>query len=195
MPPLAPTFLNPTGKNNLFTSINKWMQLNIAPANDADFKYFFTSQVSPTVFPCVTVAEFPYFDPGFNAMGNVIFPSAPYTSDQGRVNHAMLDINIYDSVAVDTDAKRNLMRIRDRIIHGLTHAGFTDDITNAEILPPIRVLDYDNGAQDTGIVARVMVEDANHVIERYYPPSADVPDIHRYQILVKFEWYEMNPKN
>jgi hypothetical protein len=191
MPAILPSYTEPTGKNNVLTSINKWLQANVPPANDADFKYIFTSEVAPVVFPMVTVTEFPFFDPGFNAMGNVLFNAANYTSDQGRINHLMLDINIYTSNAVDPNAKRNMLRIRDRIISGLTKAGLYDDDTNVQLAPPISVLDYDNGAADTGTVARVAIEEANYAIERYYPPSADVPDVHRYQLLVKIQYFEM----
>lgn len=187
----SPTWKNPTGKNNLLTSLNKWMQTNITPANAADFTYFFTAQINPTVFPAVTVDEFPFFDPPFNAFGNVLYPSASYTSSQGRLNHAMIDINIYTSVAADSSAKKHLIQIRDRIVAGLTQAGLGDDVTGTQILPPIEVLDYDNGGADTGIAARISIEESNNPIERYYPPSADTPDIHRYQLLFKIQWFEM----
>jgi hypothetical protein len=189
---VSATYTNPTGKNNLLTSINKWMQLNIPPASEADFVYYFTSQMQPAVFPRVEVTEFPFFSPGSDALGSVIYNAATKTSDQGKTESVMIEVNIYESSAKNENAKRDMLRIRDRLVKGITQAGLSDDINDTVIMPPISVLDYDNGAADTGIVARFCIEESNAKIERYYAPTADYPDIHRYQILLKFQWYEMH---
>jgi len=189
--PVAPTYKNPTGKNNALTSFNKWLATNVPPANAADCTYAFSSQLLAAVFPRVEVSEFQYFDSSNSAYGMNVFPAG--AQKQGKLNQAMIEFNIYDDVVAHSDAKRHIYQVRDRLIHGLTLAGYSDDITNVVAVPPIALLDYDQlTPTDTNILVRVPFEQDNAVIERYYAPTADSPNIHRIQLLIKVEWYELN---
>jgi hypothetical protein len=72
----------------------------------------------------------------------------------------------------------------------LRTAGLSDDISNAQFLPAIQVYDYSQTPKfDTGTVAWVPTED-NAVIHRYYTPTSETPNLHRYQLLVKLCWWE-----
>lgn len=197
MPPVPTGYTNPTGKRSLLTSINKWLQVNVPSAGPADFNYGFLQQLGPPVMPLVEVNEFRYFDPSESAFGGQIFPAAGVGQQKrGKQNLTMLDINIWTDQSLQDDAKQALYKIRDRIVYGLVNAGVPDFEASTPgndvvLVPPILVLDAENANFDTGIVARLMTEEDNNLIENYFPPSADQPLIHHYQLLAKIGWWEM----
>jgi hypothetical protein len=190
MPIVTSTYVNPTGRKNVIESINKFLQTNCPPNGASDFTYQFTAQITPTVFPCVQVKEFPFFEKGSIAFGDVLFNSNTAGQTEGHESQLMLQIDILTEMT-DPEAKRKMYTIRDRIVRCLTMAGRVNDIDNTEIVPPIKVLDYSNGQADTHVVCWVPRDD-NVIMDRYFEPSPDVPNIHRYQMLIRFNWYEMN---
>lgn len=197
MPPVSPTYKNPTGKRALLTSINRWLEANVPSANAADFTYGFLEQLDPSVMPRIEVSEFNYFDPGESAFGGQIFPAASGAQQsQGKKNLMMLDINIWTDQNKQSDAKQHLYTLRDRIVYGLVNAGVPDMKTSTPLVPvvlvpPILVLDPANSDFDTGIVASLMTGEDNFLIENYFPPTAEKPLIHHYQLISKIGWYEM----
>ncbi len=189
---LPTSFTNPTGKTALFYSVQSWLQTNVPTANAADFTYAFLQDLGPSVMPRVEVSEFNFSDPGEDVFGGIAYPAAATGQQtEGQRQLAMLEVNIYVDGSKQTDALKHLRQVRDRIRYGLVNAGTTRDIDNAEILPPIRVLDPANSNFDTGIIARVKSEDDNAVTENFFKPQAPQSLIYRYQLLFKLEWYEM----
>lgn len=197
MPPVSTAYTNPTGKRAVLTSINKWLALNVPAANAADFTYDFLQEMQPPVMPRVEVNEFKYFDPGESAFGGNIFPAAgAQQQKRGKINYLMLELNIWADQNVQPDAKQKVYKIRDRLVYGLTNAGVPDFEASTPavpvvLVPPILVLDPANGNFDTGTVAYVMTGEDNAIIENYFPPTAEAPLVHHYQLLVKICWYEM----
>ncbi len=197
--PVSPTYTNPTGFQNVLASINEWLDLNVpanatvqVPSADAgDFHYDFLADADPSLFPRVEVTgPIDNSEPGVNAFGQVVFPNG--AQEQGRPNIVTLELNIYTDSSKDPAAKKLAYQIRDRIARGLANAGISKDLDDSVILPPIKVLDYDNAQADTGIVATVMIEDANGLGCRYFPPTGDAATVHRIQVLARVEWYELS---
>jgi hypothetical protein len=197
MPPVPTTYTNPTGKRALMFSFNSWLAANVPSAGASDFSYGFLQQLNPSVMPRVEVNEFRFFDPGESAFGGQIFPGGVGAQQtQGKKNHAMLDINIFTDQSKQGDGKQKLYTIRDRIVYGLVNAGVPDHKASTPqvpvvLVPPIQILDPANANFDTGITAHILTEEDNHLIENYFPPTAERPLIHQYQILAKIGWYEM----
>jgi len=71
-------------------------------------------------------------------------------------------------------------------------AGMSRDVDDSEILPPIRILDYNNSSIDTKTVAWVPIEEDNHMNEQYFPPSGETANLHQIRLVVKFKWWELN---
>lgn len=197
--PVLPTYTNPTGFQNVMASINEWLVLNVpanvtvaVPSVDAgDFNYDFVADADTAKFPRVTVTgPIDNPEPGVNAMGQVVFPNGD--QEQGRPNVIVIEINIYTDSGQDDSAKKLAYQIRDRVARGLANAGISKDLDDTVILPPIKVLDYDNAAADTGIVATVQIESANGLGCRYFPPTAEASTVHRIQILARVHWYELS---
>jgi hypothetical protein len=194
---IATSFTNPTGLANLIRSFQKWLETNVpavgpGPSFTRAFTYYFTPQIIPPVFPAVTVGEFQYFDKGSTAYGNETFPGAGAGQQtQHKQAQTMMDINIYSDLTADPNALLALWKIRDRICAALVRAGESDDVTNIQGVPQITVYDYFQTVPfDTGVIAWVPVNEDNHIIHRYYTPTEETPNIHRYQLLVKLNWLE-----
>lgn len=196
MPPIPSNYSNPTGKSNVLTSFNKWLALNVPPANDQDFTYVFDNEMQPSPLPTVEVVEFQYFNPGVEFFGMEIFPASTYPSaahaTQGSPMELMLQIAIRTDQGQDPNAKFNAYKIRDRIKRALVLAGVSDDISDTVLVDPILVLDYDNAATPTGIIASVPVGQQNAIQERYTPPDGAIPNIHTITLLVRLGWFELN---
>ena len=190
MPTVPTTYKNPTGKQNLLTSFNNWIETNVPSAGVSDFTYVFMAEDTTQIFPSVHVQEYNFFNAGSNAFGEVLFEAG--SQEEGANNQIMLDISIYHDLSKDASAKKKMYQIRDRIVRGLKKAGHSDDATDALIVSPIEVLDYDNAATQTGIVAYVPTEEDNHIIENPFQPTPEAPTVYRLQLLVKLCWYEMN---
>lgn len=200
MAPVANTYTNPTGFQNVLASINEWLTLNVPAngsvavpsANAGDFYYDFLADADTAKFPRVSVSgPIDNPEPGVNAMGQVVFPSG--AQEQGRPNVIMLEVNIYTDSSIDDSAKKLLYQIRDRLARGLANAGISKDLDDSVILPPIAVLDYDTGPPtDTGIVATVQIESANGLGCRYFVPTAEAPTVHRIQMMARVNWYELS---
>ena len=197
--PVSPTYTQPTGFQNVMASLNEWLTLNVpangtvaVPSNNAgDFHYDFVADADTAKFPRVSVSgPIDNPEPGIDAMGQVVYPNG--TQEQGRPNVITVEINIYTDSGKDTSAKKLAYQIRDRVARGLANAGVSRDIDDTVILPPIKVLDYDNSAADTGIVATVQIESANGLGCRYFPPTGEAPTVHRIQILARIKWYELS---
>lgn len=197
--PVSPTYTNPTGYQNVMASINEWLALNVpangtvqVPSVDAgDFYYDFLAAGDTAKFPRVSVSgPIDNSEPGINAMGQVVFPNG--AQEQGRPNVITIEINIYTDSGKDDSAKKLAYQIRDRLARGLANAGVSKDLDDTVIEPPIKVLDYDNAAADTGIVATVQIENANGLGCRYFPPTAEAPIVHRIQMLARVKWYELS---
>ena len=184
------SYKNPTGKNNVLTSINNWLLTNVPTANAADFTYSFLNDRDTTVFPAVDVKEYNFAAKGMGSFGGVLFEAG--AQKEGRDNQLMIDINIYDDIREHADAKKHVYQVRDRLVRGLTQAGNSDDITNVVTVPPIAVLDYDNSEAVTGIVAYVPTEEDNHIAENPFPPTPEQLTVYQLQLIVKLYWYEMN---
>lgn len=190
MPPFQTSSL--TGKYTVLTTINEWLLTNVPPAAVTDFVYRFTNRVSPTPSQTlVSVNEFTFFSPASGAWNEMLFapgsgpvtPNPTYEHVQGQKNQLMLEINIYTKNQQLTNDKFKLYRMRDKLRYALINAGKSDDAGHV-LFPPIAMA-------STNIVARVPIEEDNHILEHYYPPSSEMPDTHRYQMLVKFQWYEL----
>lgn len=198
MPPVPTIYTNPTGKRSLAYSLNAWLTANVPSAGPADFSYGFLQQLNPSVMPRIDVNEFRYYDPGNSAFGGQIFPAAGAGQQKrGKANLALFDINIWADQNQSPNAKQTLYKLRDRLVYGLVNAGQPDfelstPALEVVLVPPIKVLDPANGNFDTGIIAQVMTGEDNFLIENYFPPTADKPLIHQYQLIVKIGWYEMN---
>jgi hypothetical protein len=195
---IVANYTNPTGIANLMRSFNKWIESSVpaigpGPSFTRDFTYFFTPQIKPPTFPCVIVGQFQYFDKGSAAWGNEVYPRATSgLQTQGRLAQTMMDISIYTDVASDGSALLKLWKIRDRITAALERAGVSDDVSNSQLVQQITLYDYfQSTPADTGIIAWVPVNEDNHIIHRYYVPTEETPNIHRYQLLVKLCWWEM----
>lgn len=186
--PVAEAYTNPTGFQNLLSSFNEWLFLNVPPGSQ--FTYNFMADAGTTDFPSVeVVGPIDNVEPGANAYGELVFPAG--AQEQGRPNVVTIEINIYTDSRKDKSAKKTAFQIRDRIARGLANAGLSNDDDGTVILPPIKVLDYDNSAADTGIVARVQTRSASGLGSRYFPPSADASTVHKIQMLARVEWYEL----
>lgn len=197
--PVWPTFTNPTGKTSMLFSFNQWLTNNVPALNATDFTYSFLQQLGPQVMPRVEVTEYQYPTGGQSAFGGVIFPAgedAPYQQRLGKTSHVLMELNIYADQAKGTPAagtqlaaRQKISQIRDRLVYGLENAGVT--AFNGQVsIAPIPLLDA-NSSTDTGTLIRVMTEEDNWLMEQYFPPSPDKPGVHRQQLLVKLEWYEM----
>lgn len=196
MPPVPTNYKNPTGKQNVLGSFNKWLETNVPAASAADFVYVFDPEMQPNTFPQVLVTEFQYFNPGATVFGMNVFPSSSYPAlvpaTQGMLMEIMIQIDIKCDQGADKNAKRTVYQLRDRIKRGLMLAGNSDDITNVVTVPPIAVLDYDNAGAATGIIARVPVEQDNAIQEKYLSPDASAQNLQTIQLLVRLQWYELN---
>jgi len=191
MPPVPTSYTNPTGKQALLSSLNDWLVLNVPTSGASDFTYGFLISENPAVMPRVDVNEFKYFDPSETAMGGMIFPAATGAQQsRGKENRTLIEFWISTDQKQSANAKEKMYQIRDRLVYGLNAAGVDDGAGNV-LVPPIAILDPANSSFDTGTVARLMSEEDNYLIENYFPPSAAMPTIHRYQLLAKISWYEM----
>lgn len=199
MGPVAVDYTNPTGFQNVMASLNEWLVTNVPKngtvavpsVNAGDFHYDFLANADTSKFPRVSITgpvDNP--EPGIDAMGQLVFPGR--SQEQGRPNVIVVEFNIYADSGKDESAKRLVYQIRDRLARGLANAGISRDIDDTIILPPIKVLDYDNGEADTGIVATVQIESANGLGCRYFEPTAEAPTVHRVQMLARIKWYELS---
>lgn len=192
MPALPANFTNPTGKQALLYSVKKWLVTNMLAANDADFQWGFLQELAPSVMPRIELTDFRYFDPSVTAFGDNVFPAASSgMQKEGRLNRCMLQFDIYTDQQQAADAYKHAYQLRDRLVYCLENAGITRDSDNTEVLPPIKVLNPEASDFDTGTVARLMTEEDNHVIENYYAPNAERPNVHQVQLIAKLEWFEM----
>lgn len=194
--PVPVNYTNPTGKQNVLTSLNKWLETNVPAASSSDFVYIFDNEIQANTLPSVQVSEFQYFDPGADFFGMNVFPKSAYPvsspANQGSRSEMMILIDIKADQGSDVNAKKVIYQIRDRIRRGLMLAGVSDDVTDVQILPPISVLDYDNAAADTGIIAQIPTEQDNCIQEKYLPPDASAENLHSIQLLVRLWWFELN---
>jgi len=197
MPAVPTTYTNPTGKRALLYSLNTWLTANVPSSGPSDFSYGFLQQLNPSVMPRIDVNEFRYYDPGDSAFGGQIFPAAGVGQQKrGKANLAMIDINIFTDQNQQANAKQKLYTLRDRLVYGLTNAGVPDfelstPALEVVLVPPIKILNPALADFDTGIIAQVMTGEDNFLVENYFPPTAEKPLIHQYQLLVKIGWYEM----
>ncbi len=194
--PVAEAFKNKTGKRQALNSINKWLALNIP--GGAQFEYFFLANQTTAKFPRVEVSETQVSDLGASAMGQVVFNAGPNlaipSSDLGTLRPLLLQFDIYAKDGENDNPEELVYFIRDRLIYGLTQAGVTSDLTDAVLVEPIKLLDYEqNPAEDTGIPIWVPTEEDNHIFEQYFPPSGETPDVHQVRLNVKFYWWELIP--
>ena len=177
-----------TGKANVWASFNAWLALNV-PAGTT-WTYNFDQALDPAVMPRVDVSEFKYFDPGDTALGGYIFPANLGSGPtQGKRQRMMVELNIRTDGSQSTSALQLLRQIRDWLIYALQNAGVTDEDTATLLMPCILI--NDSLGHSTNIVARVVTEEDNAIVENYFPPAAPETLIHRYQILFRLEWFEM----
>lgn len=192
MPPVPVNFTNPTGKQALLYSLRKWLVANVLTAGDDDFQWSFLEELQPSVMPRIELTDFRFFDPGATAYGDNIFPAAlPGQQKEGRINRCMVQFDIYTDQSKATDALEHVYQLRDRLVYALENSGMSRNSDNTEVLPPITVVDPENADFDTGTVARMKTEEDNHLIENYYGPNTERPNIHQVQLIAKLEWFEM----
>lgn len=195
MPAVDPGFTNPTGKNNLVTSFNKWLELNVPTAGADDFVYDFLHDQDPQVFPRVDVYEVSDASRAATSFGKTIAPFNTHPTlnpaTEGQQSAITMQVDIQTDDRRSKTAKRDMYKIRDRFRYGFDNAGVADDVTGAEKVPPILVLDFDDGAAETGIIAQVSLEDGA-IQETYVPPEEGKPSIHLLSLTVRLEWFELN---
>jgi hypothetical protein len=196
-------YTNPTGKQNVMNSFKQWLKDNVASGGAPnDFTFYLAAGQVPAQYPAVTVEEFQFFEPEADAMGMQVFPASSYPigspSTQGSKNELQMMIEIMtaqgntDGLGTQQGALKQLYQLRDRFRRALVLAGVCDDVTGNQIVPPIYLLDYDNGAAPTGIICELLPTSGTGLQERYIKPDNAQQQIHRYQLLVKLRWYEMN---
>lgn len=192
------TYTNPTGKNNALSSFNIWIARVVTQKISGDFGWVFDPEMQPSKFPSVEVTEFQYFNPGNSAFGMEVFPGNSYPAaappTQGTLMEMLVQLTIRADQGADLNAKQTVYQIRDRIKRALQLSAMVDSSTGNGYVEPLKVLDYDadqNGL-DTGIIARIPVEQDNAIQERYLPPDASAQNIHTIQLLVRLQWFEMN---
>jgi hypothetical protein len=195
--PIALTYTNPTGKRNLLASFKSWLQTEVPYGAGSVFRYAFLADNSNAKkYASVGVVELQYFQPGAGFFGMNVFPASTYPladpAKHGSLNAALFQIDIQTDSGTDNEALRNAYKIRDRIRAGLVQAGVANDETGAVAVEPIKVLDFENAQAETGIIARVPLEQENAIQESYIPPDENTPQIHTIRLLVRLEWFELN---
>ena len=181
--------MSTSGEQELWSSVNDWLTTNVPAAGTPAFTYFFDEALDPAKFPQVNVSQFNSFEPGDTALGGVIFTNNPTGRIQGKVNRAILAIDIRDDGSVHNNALQTVRQLRDAFEYALINAGVFSEADNAVLFPPIVV--KDSGGSTTNTFARVMTESDNAIIKNFYSPKPPETQIVRYQLLFKMEWYEL----
>ena len=184
-----------TGKYNALASFLKWLTTNVpVTAVTPNWTYTTIQQQENAPYPLVQVTEFMASDPGTKSMGMIVAPFNTYASaTQGKQSAMGLRMQIQADIGSDPNAVQTVYMIRDQIKRALINAGVADDLTGTISVPAIEILDYaanNSSPADTQITGEV--KDPEGMIERYIPPDTAVPNIHTIELLLRFEWLEMN---
>jgi hypothetical protein len=183
-----------TGKYNAWASFLNWLTTNVPGTGSLAWSYTTFQQQENTGFPSVSVTEFMVADPGTKSMGMIVAPLNTYAgATQGKQSAMGIRIEIQDDIGQHPNAVQTIYQIRDQIKRALINAGVADDLSGAISVPCIEILDYaaNNGSPaDTQITGEV--KDPEGMIERYIPPDTAVPNIHTIELLLRYEWLEMN---
>ena len=128
---------SPSGAQALWSSVNDWLAANVPASSTPTFTYGFDQALAPAVMPRVDVSAFNLPDPGDTALGAVIFTNNPAGHIQGKLNKAMLELNIRADGSQQANALQVVRQLRDLFVYALTNAGCVSEATNALIMPPI----------------------------------------------------------
>ena len=196
-------FINPTGKQNLISSINQFMVdqidggfvydgITTALPGGKDFFWFFDYPLSGLVFPSISTTEVGLFSLSPIAFDRVIeLDKTTGKAIKGDRNQTLIEINCW---AKDTpekaDATKVVRILRDRVHYVLKNAGEVDEDNPGQfIVPPIDLKDFSQSSPP--VVGKVQVDLADNAIDEKFIVDAIDQNIKRYKLLVRMFWLEL----
>ena len=200
---LDPAFVNPTGKQNLLSSINQFFVDQIGGGQVYDgitttlgvgktFFWFFDYPLSGLLFPSISTTEVGLFSKAPIALDRVIdFDKITGLPIKGERNQTLIEINCWEKdTPTKADATKVVREFRDRLNYVLKNAGEIDEANPGQfIVPPIDLKDFNQPSPP--VVGKVQLDLADNAIDEKFIVDAVDQNIKRYKLLVRVFWFEL----
>lgn len=187
-----------TGKQNLITSINKWLIDTVRGGHvgdtplpvGKDFYWAFDRPVAPLNMPAVSTTEIGLFDVGARAFdGNLVGFDSNGKPLHAVQNQTLMEITCW---ALDSDnfgqATKKVRELRDRIVFAIEFAGVMNDREDAFIIGPIMLKDFSQ--EDTPVVGVVRLDPTGNAINEKFLIDPVNNQLKMYKLLVRFLYDE-----
>lgn len=200
--PIPSSFVNPTGKQNVISSINNFLidQIGGGEVYDGEstslsggntFFWMFDYPLSGMVFPSISISEIGLFSRQPRALGRVLgIDKTTGKPIKGDRNQTLIEINCW---AKDTpskaDATKVVRELRDKVNYVLINAGEFDEDTDSLVIPPIQLKDFSQPSPP--VVGVIELDRTDNSIDEKYIVDADDQNIKRYKLLVRLFWSEL----
>lgn len=174
-----------TGKRNLLASIVEYLQTQLPGENIVGSHYLQTE-----TFPVVTIEDSGIFSLGDIAFDELVGFDSSGNPIRGKIEQTQLQIQILDRLSDSNRAPiRGIRKLRDRVKYALFYAGVPDG-SGGFVLPPIKILDFENAKADTGFIAWVPRELDSAWVETFIQDDG-TPPVWRYRIYCRVYWWEI----
>lgn len=201
--PIPASFISPTGKQNLISSLNQFLVDEIGggevhdgtattPSGGNTFFWLFDYPLSGLVFPSISTTEIGLFSEGPIALGRVLaHDKITGLPIKGERNQTLMEINCW---AKDTpekaDATKAVRELRDKVNYVLTNAGEIDEANPGTfVVPPIDLKDFSQPSPP--VVGKIRLDSADNSIDEKFIVDAIDQNIKRYRLLVRVFWFEL----
>lgn len=112
----------------------------------------------------------------------------------GKINRTYVEFNLQTDSNTDSNAVEHCLAMRDQLEYLFANSGKRNPDTGAEILPPIKLLDFvPDPDVDTNAAIWSPTELEETFVEKYIGIDPDKPGVKRYQILVRLYWHFLRP--
>ena len=187
-----------TGKEAFMASLNDYLVDNIEGGQVGgtdltggnSFFWEFDMPIAPLRFPSISTAEVGLFNLGEYALDESLLGfDSNGKPIKGVKNQTLVEINCWDSLERDSSAVKNIRNMRDKVVFALTMAGRTNEDTNMQILPKIKLKAIDEVGTPT--VGTIVVDLSSNAINERFLVDPVNQQLRRYKLLIRFFWFEL----
>jgi hypothetical protein len=189
----------PTGRKNMLASIRYYLATYLpgyvgTPTAQVPYTVEWEQYFEAGPYPCITFQDFGIPNLGGYAFADIMGTDANGVTHYGKKCQTMIEINCMTDQSATDAAIQNLYQMSDQLEFLFHYAsnGQVDD-NGVQIMPPIALLDFDNGNVDTG--ARIECPQGKDAIwmPTYIGLDNELPNVKRLSIKTRIIWDWLRP--